>query len=500
MGNSAVDSLAQAIPAKDLKILEILDCDTGEFIYSRKFIQSHKYGEIFEPRHEIRARWKTEKPKYVCSDCNVAVSLLAGVDKNWFFFRHLIEDGRCAAKTRGNMSQLQINAIRYNCVAESEPHKRFKQMMYDCACADESFSDTKIEKVRTSTTEKGKWRKPDVSAIRNELLHAFEVQLSSTFFDVVLDRQAFYRDEGAILIWVLPDFSPNDTTMMEDDIFFHNNCNVMVLNEAIAAKSISEGLLHFGCWFRLPSADGATYSESWQYEVVPFDAVTLDIERQRAFYFDYETKKDAAKQLIAEFERQQLESKEKIERERIAEIHETNRRQAEIVDEADRKVFEEFWFKHGHHFQHTPENRARWREVQDLFEARGIDMPDFPDSDGERQSLLNGIYSAREGVPIGYGYKKLIQVAHQIAEYHPRLLVPFGHALKFYGMDQKLREQDVSKKWQERLSGNDDAPGLKARMKVRDPAISPDESLLPLLSFLFPDVAVKVNSYLDPAF
>lgn len=476
MGRSAVDPLAQANPARELKIFEILDCDTGEFIDCREFILGHKYGEIFEPRHEIRARWKTENPKYVCSDCGVAISLLAGVERNWFFFRHLIEDGRCAAKTRGNMSQKQINAIRYDSVVESEPHKRFKQLMYDCLRADESFSDAKIEKVRTSATKKGQWRKPDASAIRNAVLHAFEVQLSSTFFDVVLDRQSFYRGEGAILVWVLPEFDRNDRTMMEDDIFFHNNCNVVVLDEALAAKSISEGNLHFGCWYRLPFAQGVKYSEEWKYESVQFDALTVDIDRQRVFYFDYEREKEDINSIIVERE----ETEQKIRAEK-----QVQKRLGQLRDR-----FEEFWLEHARGKSGTNE---AW---SDLISSNwgaydGFGLPQGPFDDAELCALLNALYWAKHLRQVGWEHEDIVKVGHHVFDKHERFFAIFSHCLWYFKQISAVRKIDASGKLQAKIRS------VRATSAIDRQKFKLDARHSKLIELLFPGPYLQFSDWIS---
>lgn len=476
MGSSAVDPLAQAIPAKELKIFEILDCDTGEFIDSRKFIRGHRYGEIFNPRHEIRERWKTDKPKFVCSDCNVAISLLAGVERNWFFFRHLTEDGRCAAKTRGGMNQKQINAIRYDSVVESEPHKRFKQLMYDCLCADESFSDAKIEKVRTSTSKKGKRRRPDASAIRDALLHAFEVQLSSTFFDVVLERQSFYRDEGAILVWVLPDFDPSDRTMMEDDIFFHNNCNVMVLNEAIATKSISEGKLHFGCWYRFPCAEDIKYCEEWKYKTVPFDALKIDIQRQRAFYFDYDVEKEAVNKLIAE--RESAEQKIRVEKQ-------VQKRRGQLRDR-----FEEFWLEHARGKSGTSQ---AWNDLINSNPGAydEYELPLGPLDDVELSALLNSLYWAKHLRPIGWEHKDIVKVGHHVFDKHRRHFALFAHCLWHFKQIGAVKAIDTTGKLQAKIRS------LRATPTVDRQAFKTDAHYTKLIELLFPEPYQKFSSWIS---
>jgi hypothetical protein len=436
MGKLAVDPLVQANPAQELKIFEILDCDTGEFVDTRTFIRGFRYGEIFEPRHEIRQRWKTPSPKYVCSDCLVPVSLLAGVERNWFFFRHLFEDGKCAAKTRGDLNQKQINAIRYSCLVESEPHKRFKQLMYDCLLADDSFSDVQIEKVRTSTTTKGERRKPDTSAIRASLLHAFEVQLSSTFFDVVLERQSFYRDEGAILVWVLPNFDPDDRTMMEDDIFFHNNCNILVLNNEVALLSISEKRLHFGCWYRIPHSDGATYQESWKYDVVPFEALTVDIEKQRVFFYDYEAQKSATKAVLATLKEE--EQRLRVEVRNQERLHDLRLR------------FEEFWLEHARGKDGT---KAAWDELinSNCGAYDEFELPQEPFDDDELCALLNALYSAKQLRKVGWKFEDIVKTGHHVFDKHQRYFALFCHCLWQYKNLEAIKELDKTGKLQTKI-------------------------------------------------
>ena len=46
------------------------------------------------------------------------------------------------------------------------------------------------------------WRKPDVIAKYNNLNIVFELQLSTTFISVVVQRDIFYRLNDYFIIWV----------------------------------------------------------------------------------------------------------------------------------------------------------------------------------------------------------------------------------------------------------------------------------------------------------
>jgi hypothetical protein len=416
MRKSAIDPLAQAEPSKELKIFEMMDCETGEFIDTRKFIRDHRYGDIIPHRHEIRRRWKTESPKYICSDCGVPVSLLAGVERNWFYFRHLHEDGRCKARTRGELSQKQINAIRYAATRESQAHIFFKALMHDCLKADSQFSEVQIEAVRFSTMENGKWRKPDVSANRAGFLHAFEVQLSSTFLDTILDRQNFYRTDGGILIWVLPSFDPTDHGMMEDDILFSNNSNVFVLDEDIAKTSIACGHLHFGCWYRFPFEQDGQLSAEWRYEIVPFSTLTLDLDQQRAFFFDYHTEQERVCRAI--------EKKLLIWEAELAAATERER-QAGLTWQ-----LEYFWQEYS---GNTEGSIVAWTELLENVDFENLNLPSHAFHDDKLNALLDAMLSAKYGKPVGWRFSNIAEVGHHVFDKHRRLFALFAICLKHYG-------------------------------------------------------------------
>ena len=84
--------------------------------------------------------------------------------------------------------------------------------------ADPRFKEVVQEKTWKASEGLTGLRRPDVSARTNTGRLAFEVQLSTTFMDVVLSRKEFYRAEGAALVWVLPFFHPSYRRMTDDDI------------------------------------------------------------------------------------------------------------------------------------------------------------------------------------------------------------------------------------------------------------------------------------------
>lgn len=74
-----------------------------------------------------------------------------------------------------------------------------KEWVAQCLAADPRFTDVATEK-RWSGTLTAEWRKPDVRAIYRGIPVVFEIQLSTTYVNVIAERREFYLQEGGLLI------------------------------------------------------------------------------------------------------------------------------------------------------------------------------------------------------------------------------------------------------------------------------------------------------------
>ena len=77
-----------------------------------------------------------------------------------------------------------------------------------------------------------------MQARRADFRIAFEVQLTTTFLDVVIGRKTFYRNQGALLVWVLAYFDPGYRQLTVDGVLFNNNANVFVIDEASMIRTV----------------------------------------------------------------------------------------------------------------------------------------------------------------------------------------------------------------------------------------------------------------------
>ena len=213
--------------AERLEISEVMDCRTGQFFDARVVIGNDRE-RFFILRNEIVAGIHKDQPLYRCAICHVPVKLIAPFDKG-AHFRHEIEDGRCPAQTRGQLNEKEIRAIKYNGAKESEPHKAMKAWLASSLHADSNFTSVNTE-ARWNNHDRSAWRQPDVQAIYKNVQVAFEIQLSTTFLDVIVERREFYRKEGGLLFWVFKDFPTENRRMTLEDVFYNNNRNAFIVS------------------------------------------------------------------------------------------------------------------------------------------------------------------------------------------------------------------------------------------------------------------------------
>ena len=111
---------------------------------------------------------------------------------------------------------------------------------------------------------------------------------------------------------------------------------------------------------------------------------------------------------------------------------------------------------------------------------RGVVLPAYP-NEISRQ-LLNALYSAREGKPIGFRFATFIEVAHWIASSHKGYLRTFRRALEVYGRATQLRDEDHTGKWRAKVAG------YKDKLAAGDPAYASRDPQPELVKFLFPEL------------
>jgi len=432
---------------EDPEVAEVLDLDTGEHMQHDRVIGTD-YEAVIQLRSELRTAIQREQPRYACSMCAVPVYLVCHKDERRFFFRHTLEDGRCPARTRGALSQDEIDARRYNGVKESRAHIQMKEWVAESLRADPNFSDVLVEQ-RWSGALTKEWRKPDVRATYRGTPAVFEVQLSTTYINVITARREFYLREGGLLLWVFAKFELGARRLTQDDVFFNNNRNAFVASKATRDASVEQGAFKLECIWATPTLAGAAEA---QRAIVDFDQLTLEPTTQRAYFFDFDG------------ERRRLH-----QRARAEEIE----RRAPL-----REKFEDWCMRRL--ADRSNEDNKTWGELRRECSAEGVALPAYPNK--LPWPLLTALYSAKHGRSIGWEFTTFIQVAHRVASGLPQHLRHFRQALAAYERAEQLRQEDKSGRWLAKVK--EYTPLLKAN----DPKYAADPANESLVRLLFPEL------------
>lgn len=463
-GNVTFDPLAAALAVDDPAIGEVLDCDSGEFIDARIWIGGQRYEQLIAERVDVRERLATN-PRFRCSLCSVPAYLVSNQHKR-FFFRHMTEDGSCPAETRSALSREEILARKYHGIGESEPHKRIKRLIMRSLEADPSFSGILAERQWRSSLDPRTRRQPDVQAAAPSGRIAFEVQLSTTFLDVVAGRRSFYREEGALLVWIMGSFDPEYRRLTTDDLLFSNNSNILVVDEETASTSELQQKFHVRCHFRRPVRDGDQLGDRWESCVLPFRSLTCELDLQRCWHFDYERQAATIRTAIEE----DLREREAVTTEKL------------------RSDLFSFWVARVPHAPLDQEGLRVWAALRQAFFARQLALPALPDDSSSFVALMNGLASAQEGRPVGWSFQHLVQVAHRIADGYPEHIVAFGHAIRHFKQQKTLETQDRTGKWKQR------AAGIGSSLRAGEPDFAPEPNSIDLVGFLIPGLQEKLES------
>lgn len=464
--NVTVDPLAQASPVADPELAEVLLLETGEIFKAVEFIAGLRYDALVKLRVDVQEGLQKKRYRFHCAWCSTPAYIVASTHKR-FFFRHIEEDGSCAAKTRG-LSRDEILARKYLGQREGEPHKRIKGLIERSLAVDPTFNSVALEKTWRAARDPKARRQPDVQAVSGERRFAFEVQLSTTFLSVVAGRRAFYREDGGHLIWVLGHFTPDYRRMTTDDLLFSNNSNVLVVDDETTAVSEASGRFHVRCHYRrLERRDMGDIAEVWDEQVVPFRELTLDHEGQRAYLYDFEGEETALNTLV---------SAEKMEAWR--------QKGAALRDE--------FFF-----LWNPPRDvpyeqlKARWQTLSDSLEGRG--MKPLVEYGGRYllEPIIRSMLSAKAGKPVGWRYKTLVELSHHLASNHKNCLLAFGYAVNVYCHDHVLKAEDLTGRWEAKLTT------IRPAIGNYDDEYLPDDGWIDLICFLFPEVREKLHGYVE---
>lgn len=425
-------------------VKDILNLCDGKFIQADTFFDRPE-DDVFLDRRALEEAAQRNKKTLVCAICHQALKIRgdrAGAIS--IHFAHLYDSGDCPIKTGQKYSREEIERMKYNGVKESPMHIKLKNAIADIIREDGRFADIKVDETFKSDGLAKEWKRPDVSAAFNKDKIVFEVQLSTTFLSVIVQRETFYRENGIYIMWLFNEFNTDAETQKftEKDIIYSNNNNAFVINNETIELSAGSGEFMLYCYYQRPTAsESGVITSDWEKRLISFDDVKFDSETRKVYFYDFR----------AEKKKLQQELSDKL-------IHE----------------FESFMFSR--HQLSYEERRNQLIEYGKCFSKKAIS---FNPSDETLHKILDALYTLKYGRMIGYDFKNNISLANNILEYRKEYGELFLLALKHFGIEEKVHSEDKKGTFQNKV---DKLPSFKiARQKSYDS----------LFMHLFPELPIQ---------
>ena len=277
------------IPAEKLSIPEVYDIKEEKIINSRDFFSQNE-NELILWRRNLQEEYLMGHARFICPECKQPVKISGHKLSRGrvCYFAHFKDSDDCSYKTGTNRTKEEIERLKYSLVQESERHKRLKSVIASALQGEKSramgVENVECEKRINSDIPYLKWRRPDVYAEYNGRKYVFELQLSTTFVSVIVDRDIFYRLNDYNIIWIF-NFEDNEEyvnlyNLMCKDIYYANKRNVFIFDADAEEKSIERGELILKCrWLD----ENGIWSQD-QY--VSLDDFIYDEEYHKPYIYD----------------------------------------------------------------------------------------------------------------------------------------------------------------------------------------------------------------------
>lgn len=334
-------------------IESVLNLDTGKIIYANTFLELDDH-IVFPFREKCQDAYKKKRePFLVCEVCGQMVQISGGkgINGKIKYFKHLKDSKDCPIKTDTKLSREDILRGKFNGQQEGVLHIETKELIYDFLCLNKEnkgdVSFAKKEMVNKSERDYLKWKKPDVTSIFKDKKLVFEIQLATTFLDVICERQHFYKENQSFIIWVFKNFEieADKQRFTQKDIFYSNNRNAFVLDDEAIRLSNLHNDLFLLCQYQNPIEKDEKIIYEWESKYVNLSDLIFDETTLKVYYFDVNLAENKIAEIIEKKikERKAIEKKLKAEQEklRLQEIEDWEEEQRKIESEQEKKRLEE---------------------------------------------------------------------------------------------------------------------------------------------------------------
>jgi len=435
-------------------IIDLLNLDTEKTESALVLLSLSDDEPNFKLRRLIEERIRLNNPLYACNSCGQPVVFrchrLKNNGKHTFYFKHISSSGDCPIKTDSTLTKDEIRCMKYNGAKESRTHFEIKNYLAEYLMKDDRFTQVEVEAVIKSTGGWSKeWKKPDVSALFNGKPVVFEIQLSTTFLDVIVSREIFYASKGISIFWIFNNLSPESARAAEKDVFFNNKSNALSITDKSKKLSSNYGQLVFIGHFKRAFIDPATdtIEEVWDEVPVKFDDIKFDPLTHKPYFFSFDDQLDQA-----------------IEERREAKIRESI------------KSFESMVLQHVSNYESRKECASK---------LAAVGLYDRDDFDWSFLNFVKALLSVRDGkVHFTNQDEKWAWLTNYVWQYHINYWIVFLFTVSEYGRTDTVFSSSNTKLKDKRQE-------FKENWKY-DSKFQQDKTYYPLLAALLPELKGKL--------
>ena len=397
---------------------------------------------------------------------------------------------RCPQRTENHADIALMRGLKYQGALESKKHFDLKHLIANLLKNDDQVKPGSV-KVESTLSCGGEWRRPDVQAVMNELLIAFEVQVSTEMADMIVAREHFYERFGSI-IWVLPEFSPDKMNQSQRDILTTNSEHLFVLNDEMKTQSLSENQLKLEVWVNWPVLTNKEISWDWQRHTASLR--DIQFENGHPFLLDVLGEEKKLRLKVEAIEKQEAEL-ELLERNK--QIAHDKRKNDQAILERNKKIAREYRENKGYRAQISVNKFEAWlsrfdhiceelihpvnkNKMRDRLAQSGASWSQNPTSTAEglwlmlhgisirecdcSSFVIKSLLCASKG-RLDYGYTSWLYIARGLIRDHLTWFPPFYKVLRHRIPGSEFLKVQTDPNIQKTISTLKNSPVLLTKMQ-----------------------------------
>lgn len=245
-------------------------------------------GSLAELRTEVHVANSEEKPLFLCGQCEEPVFVAQRPatpdvprDGRAAFFKHFSSKDASPCSWRSQSNLHSVGGVQYNGTQEGLDHHTLKHALADCLRRDPRCAQVQVEK--RIVGKDSNWRVPDVSAIIDGRVVAFDLQLATLPISTIRERTAFYsaNDVHHVVLTDAVDLA-RLTQQAFCDLHLNMGGRIFAIDDDATAASLGSGSFRLKELSIVPRlVVGRPIHNVWQSRLVGTDAILMDPSLRR---------------------------------------------------------------------------------------------------------------------------------------------------------------------------------------------------------------------------